>query len=328
MKLNGTALAFSLSAVMLAGCGGVQNGMVTPVSSAQAKAHRGSWMLPEAKGEDLVYISSFVDNVYVFSYPKLKQVGDLKGAGGFGLCSDKNGNVFVPSYYEGGKITEYAHGGSSPIATLPDSGDGYPFACSVDPTTGNLAVTNQFGSGSCGDSVAVYENAQGTPTTYCAAPIIGYIWFCGYDNAGNLFVDGNEGNDEGPFVLAELPSRGNGLTPISVSQKFNEPGQVQWNGSNITVEDDLYTKIYAFQISGSSAQVIQTTTLKGVKKARQSWIQGGKVLVPFGTSSGITKLGVWKYPSGGNASAQVKHIGRRLAGVTVSVAPTASRIRK
>lgn len=318
------ALTVTLAAAILAGCG-AQNVNTLPQGAMQRQQvdnRSGSWMLPEAKNEDLVYVSEFVDNVYVFSYPELKEVGHLKGAGGFGLCSDKNGNVFIPSYYGGAKIIEYAHGGTSPIATLPDSTEGYPFACSVDATTGNLAVTNPSGSSGCGASVAIYENAQGTPTTYCTVPTIPYIGYCGYDNAGNLFVGGTTDSFKGPFLLAELPSGGSSLTAITVSQKFNEPGQVQWNGSNVTVENDLYTKIYAFQISGSSAQVIQTTTLKGIKRARQSWILGGKVLVPFGTSSGVTKLGVWDYPAGGNATAQVKHVARRLSGVTLSVAPS------
>ena len=96
--------------------------------------------------------------VLVLSFPKGDLVGTLTGFSvPSGECVDESGDVFVA---DGGAdtIREYAHGGTTPIATLNDPGE--PYGCSVDPTTGNLAVTN--GS----DSVAIYPSAQGTPTLY------------------------------------------------------------------------------------------------------------------------------------------------------------------
>ena len=52
-------------------------------------------MAPEAKSEDLLYISDYY-GVHVFSYPKGLHVGDIYGfASPAGLCSNKKGDVFV-----------------------------------------------------------------------------------------------------------------------------------------------------------------------------------------------------------------------------------------
>jgi DNA-binding beta-propeller fold protein YncE len=80
----------------------------------------------------------------------------------FGECVDKTGDVFVAEF--GGNagtaaILEYAHGGTSPIATLSDPGY-HPESCSIDPTTGNLAVTNDDGP------LGIYTGAKGDPAYY------------------------------------------------------------------------------------------------------------------------------------------------------------------
>jgi hypothetical protein len=316
--------------LMLAACGGSQPPIGAPGAMPQNRAitqhveRGGSWMLPEAKSEDLVYVSS-LDNVYVLSYPQLKEVGHLTDAGGFGLCSDTNGNVFAPSYYGGPVIYEYAHGGTSPIARLAEDGDDAPVGCSVDPTTANLAVTNQNGS-SCHGNIAIFAGAQGTPTVYCAPTIIGgYIGFCGYDNAGNLYVDGQEGNNQGPFGFVELSKDSTTFMTISINKHINFPGQVQWDDPYVTIEKEFPPKIFAVQISGSTGEVIGTTDLESPKRGAQSWIQNKNILLPFGRHGGSSNVGSWRYPAGGGPTLVRAHFGRSLAGVTVSVAPPLRR---
>jgi len=82
-------------------------------ATAAGDATRGrSWMLPEAKGDDLLYLVSNGDNAtYVYSYPTAKLVGTLVGGGQY-ACADKAGDVFIAS--EAG-LTEYLHGGTKPI---------------------------------------------------------------------------------------------------------------------------------------------------------------------------------------------------------------------
>ncbi len=111
--------------------------------------------VPAARNIDLLYVSKY-DDVDVFSYPAGKRVGTLTGfQSPGGLCVDKAGDVFVTNF-GASNIVEYAHGGTKPIATLSDPYQ-EPDDCSVDPTTGNLAVAN------IGGSVSIYEGARGHP---------------------------------------------------------------------------------------------------------------------------------------------------------------------
>ena len=93
-------------------------------------------MLPEAKSEDLIYTGR--EPIYVLSFPALKLVGTIDTRAGLGMCSNKNGDVFMT--YPPGTIVEYAHGGTQPIATLYLPGFYETWGCGVDPTSGDLAV--------------------------------------------------------------------------------------------------------------------------------------------------------------------------------------------
>lgn len=149
LGLAGTLLA---AAAMLAGCGGSQPPIAAPGAIPQSPAvathaeRGGSWMLPEARGEDLLYADlsgANADVIYVFSYPKGKLVGRLYQSGSQyqqGLCSDSRGHVFVTTLSSslfGGNIYEYAHAGTKPIETLYEHGL-WPWGCAVDASTGNL----------------------------------------------------------------------------------------------------------------------------------------------------------------------------------------------
>jgi len=140
-------------------------------------------MLPEAKSGDLLYVADSTGFVCAFTYPKGKQVGQLGVDASGGLCSDKEGNVFVTDL-PGEEVVEYAHGGTEPIATLfPDV---EPNGCSVDPVTGNLATVNRDGSYKSESSVSIFEGASGNPTKYNDPELGGLT--CSYDDQGNLFV--------------------------------------------------------------------------------------------------------------------------------------------
>jgi hypothetical protein len=277
-----------------------------------------SWMAPDAKKKDLVYVSLGTeaggDEILIWSL-KGKFEGVITGGGlndPLGLCVDKSGDVFVSNHYSA-DILEYAHGGTMPIATLSDSGE-YPQGCAVDPMTGNLAVTSYYGpyGGSAGD-VAIYQGAQGMPTTY-SAPNFYLYEYCGYDKNGNLFIDGNTGSG-GPsgFLFAELPSGGGGFNDIALPQSIYIPDGVQWDGKYVAVGDETaggtpISAIYQFSISGSTATEVGSTPLdrQGGGSAPTSvtaiWINGKKVVGANGASaSGNNDPGLWDYPAGGGA---------------------------
>lgn len=304
--------AVIVAAVALSGCTG--STLPSNTTGALAAASRVS----SAAGKNLLYVTGACGGTCILSYPKGKVVSALSVAGA-SLCSDKSGNVFMPTSTGSSKavVYEFAHGGTQPIATLNLSGI-LAEGCAVDPKSGDLAVT-YLCSGCNYGPVAIFPNAQGTPSVYSQSGV--FLSYCGYDGKGNLFADGNGGNG---FALLELPSGGSTLGQISVSQSISTAGAVQWDGTDLAIEDLTNPAIYRFTISGSTATLAGTVTLKGAGSyVAPSWIQGGTVLVPFGgTSYSPQYVGYWKYPSGGNAKKVVKkHLDATgIAGVTVSVA--------
>ena len=133
-----------IAALAFAGCGSqVAPTGGTPQPLAPATNGK-SWMLPEAKGEDLLYVSNAPD-VLVFSYPKGKLVGTIANLQHpIGLCSDSNGNVFVVNRIYGGfkdAVIEFPHGGTGSTQTfMLARAAAY---CSVAPESNDLAVTTQ-----------------------------------------------------------------------------------------------------------------------------------------------------------------------------------------
>jgi hypothetical protein len=283
-----------LLAAALAGCSG--GAAVTPANST-ARSASASWMAPNAKKQDLLYVSDYGDGVvYVYTWPKGQIVGTLSGfRRATGECVDKAGHVWITSYVSA-EIVEYAHGGTTPIATLSDPGE-YPISCSVDPTTGNLAVGNIETTSDTQGSVAIYAGAQGTPTLY-SDPTIDRVFFMDYDRSGDLFVDGRP-NSTGGFVFTELPKGSATFTDITLGQSIGMPAGVKWDGNEVVVGDQQAPDIYAFTISGSSATEIGETPLGGGQDVVQFCIQGKRVVGPNADTGNAM---VWKYPKGGKAT--------------------------
>jgi hypothetical protein len=317
-------LAIIVSATALfAGCGGSQAPIGVPGAMPQSRAiathpeRGGSWTLPDAKSEDLLYVSDQQRAVvYVLTYPAGKPVGKLTGFyDPVGECVDKGGDVFIVNESDGGgSILEYAHGGSSPIATLSD--DYSPLGCAVDQKTGNLAVSNGEPGG-----VSIYANAQGIPTVYTDSNL-GAAEFCGYDDRGNLFVDGHSGLQ---FTLAELPSGRSTFTKITIDKSLQAPGAVQWDGKDLVIGDAANNAVYFVQVSGSVGTVVGTTQLTGIEHKHlrgQFWIQRTMIVAPFGTSAYTNSVGVWSFPAGSPIALLNRRRPNQLFGVTVSLAPS------
>lgn len=172
---------------LLAGCAQSSVEQVTPSDRRFENGVARSWVAPEARGQNLLYVSGNSGYVYIFSFPAGKLVGTLSGFQEVaGVCSDSAGNVWVANS-AALDVVEYAHGGSAPIATLAD-GQNYSFSCSVNPRTGDLAVSNIFSLTAGMGSVAIYRRAQGVPTVY-QDPQSLENFFIGYGPRSQLFFD-------------------------------------------------------------------------------------------------------------------------------------------
>lgn len=286
--------AVCLSVVLLTGCGAQQAPAPTMLpAGAQSTAHR--WMASTASSQDLLYVTGDCGGICVFTYPGgtlLQQLSDSNSP--FGECVDKAGDVFVADF--GGNtgtaaVVEYAHGGTKPIATLSDPGY-HPESCSIDPTTGNLAVTND------GGPVAIYAGAKGDPTYY-TDPKAYLTGFCTYDDKGNLFVDG-EPIGSGGYALVEMPKGSYTFKSIKLVGPPSFWYDIQWAGKYLAVSYGP-TVIYHVAISGTKGTVIGSTVLNGPVSGIevQFWIQGGAIIEPYGTGDLPDNVGFWRYPSGG-----------------------------
>ncbi len=162
-KFARRAITACVAAFTLAGCGGGGSPLAfSPFEQRATQLHLNaqspvavrpdferSWIARGAKAQNLLYVSiEGFNDVYVYSYlpapPKL--VGKLTGfKDPLGECADKKGDVYIVNA-KASNIREYAHGGTKPIAIISDKGSD-PVGCSLDPTTGNLAVSNSSARG-------------------------------------------------------------------------------------------------------------------------------------------------------------------------------------
>jgi hypothetical protein len=305
------ALGTISALALLAGCGESQWPTGTPYATPPSALsvppslvhpdRRPSWMAPDAKAQKLLYVSDTGnDDVDVYPYPRGKSIGTLTGFHEpAGLCANKAGDIWVVNNASS-TIVEYAHAGKTPKATLNNPGASALLGCSVDPTTGNLAVTDWGGLSSGGAGVWIYAGAKGSPKEHRHSTLQ-RAYFCGYDNRGNLFVDGLDGKST--FELLELRNGGTSLQPIALNQTVNYPGGVEWDGEYVAVGDQTYqdrheSAIDRISVSGSKGTVEGTTLLTGSCDVTQFWISNA-VIAPDVCANTVS---TYHYPAGGKPS--------------------------
>lgn len=326
-KLLGAIPAGGVVLVLLAGCGAPSPQSFSPPTSTQQAHvagfhidHRPSWASPEAKNDNLLYVSDQgTYDVYMYSYPAGKLVGTLTDQNNpSGMCVDAKGDVFVTQLYGGGHIVEYAHGGTSAIESLSDPGY-EPGACGIDPSTGDLAVANivtdYFGTG----DLLIFKDAKGSPTAYpapsqsTAGGEWGSVNAVAYDDKQNVFVAGHAYPDQN--VFAELPKGAGALENITLDQDFGSGlGNVQWDGKDITFSA-LQGDVYRFVVKGTKGKEVGSTILKNSTEVPYSWIEGSTIVTPQQSAKEVM---FYKYPRGG------KPTKKAITGFSVPMAVTIS----
>jgi hypothetical protein len=307
------ALSISAAAALLSGCGGAQLPVSSPGALPQGRTvtsravRGGSWIAPEAKSGDLLYISD-VYGVHIFSYPKGLLVGNIYGfSSPAGLCSNQTGDAFVTDT-PAGRVYEYAHGSTQRLQTLYDNYvDFNPFDCSVDPTTGNVAVASA-------DSgfVVVFPKAEEKPRVYYEDMADTHMFFCAYDDKGDLFVD-QVAKGRHSYV-GELPKGTTRFTNYLLDRRVAHPGGIQFDGKHIAIEDLDSLIVYRLRFSGTEAVVMGGTSLSGTGYVQQYWIQG-KTLIGPGSNNTVY---LWNYPEGGSPVSSIQGLTEPY-GSTVSV---------
>jgi hypothetical protein len=237
---TGTSAAVTSNAITK---GGLSPFAFRGLLPASAPNHRPSWISPDAKkrGNALLYVSNLgTDDVTVYTYKKNGQNVALSGTlTGFTEpavpCADNAGNVYIPDYGTS-QIYEYAHGATTPTQVLADP-SGSPVSCSVDLSTGNLAVAN-FAPSSPSGNIAVYSHAAGTPTLVQPNNVT-HPAFVGYKPTGTLYADGVDSSDA--FQMAVMPSGQSSFSAVTINgATLYSPGAIIWGGSYLLVGDQMY----------------------------------------------------------------------------------------
>lgn len=295
----GRALGSFTLAAVVAGCG------ASPPAGVPVAAIPDAPSMRVAKSSSLLYVSDLGANAVVaYTYPAGSYVGKLTGFGSVaGVCASKTGNLFVVD--EAGPVVVYAHGGSTPLRKLQASGS--PNGCAVDPTTGNLALTNE--SSYQHGVVAIYPRAKGKPKLYFDKSGVDATFFCGYDPKGNLFLDGWDRT--GNVILLELPKGAKTFQIWKPSRSIDTPAAVQWDGKYVAVMNKGAGTVYRT----SAGKVVQTVRLRGGTNVDQFWLQGSTLVGPNAQSPGTVSF--WHYPAGGAPM-------KTIDGLTYPVAATVS----
>ncbi len=191
-------------------------------------------------------------------------------------------------------IVEFPHGGVTSKATLNDAQQ--PYQCTVDPTSGDLAVVN-YGWSSGAGPVTIFPYLKaiggfGLPRTYTASWLqTGY--YGAYDDKGNLFIDGLGGDHVG---FGELPAGGKRIVELEFSRRFGQVPGLGWDGKYLALmlTERSNASILRYSVNDGLATHRGTTTLDG----------GLGVLFAFSGTTVITRsiysnVGVWNYPAGG-----------------------------
>lgn len=322
--------AFSIgTAALCAGCvpGQTRNEMQPPIGLPQnraAYADRGrSWMADKA-GSDLLYVpnTTYVD---VFRYQRPHLVGTLQGFNDIvAACSDSKGNAyFVDEASE--NVYEFAHGGTTPIATFQDAPYD-PLDCSVDPLTGDLAVANGGKEGGGDGNIAIFSSATGKPKFY-VRPLRTYSG-CAYDDQGNLLAtngaDINEGESGFAWFAAgtsrptRIKLRGSGLDGV---------GPIRFDGKYFVIFSSR-SELTQVLVQNGHGKVVGVTKLAGhgirggyAIYRRSGSGQGTQVVGVYNSRSSFAagEVEYWKYPAGGYVFATITGRSLEPTGVAISL---------
>jgi hypothetical protein len=320
------------AAFLIAGCGGPPAANALPPSTGQTAATKNvppadeekSWMDPRAKRLDLIYVANSNGNsVSVYAWNSRKLVGVLEDIyEPMGLCSDTSGNVWIVSSYHG-RVLKYAHAATKPSQVLKvDDDDTDLYDCAVDPTTGNLAVTD-WGYDWFKGYVLVYQRASGEPVEYTGSNLW-YYYSCAYDDKGNLYADGWDAYVSDIFSIGELHKGGARFENLSLHPTIKPLllGGMRWDGARLAVGD--MGSLYEYTVKGRSA------TMSGYTPLTSEWLSGAfairtfasgaQTVVAADSAGNPSAVQYWPYPKGGTPSATITNALDAPHGTAVSIA--------
>jgi hypothetical protein len=260
--------------------------------------------------------------ISILTYPGGVRVAGIRDIDARGMCSDPAGNVWVTAYVTGTfELFEYAHGGTTPIATIAMPKHSFAGGCAVDPASGDLAVANLTSGGDpYGGRIYVWSGARpGKPAAYKTPLVPEYLT---YDDQGNIFAAGYFGGSDLWLVLGELPKGAQRVEDIKLDKRTGTPGSIQWDGTRVAVGTGAFglpgpPRIYRVRVSGTNGRVTGETVPRDPRMYYQPIFSliGGSVVSTAGSAG--DRVEVWPYPSGGKRTQYVGFF-ERIQGMTIS----------
>jgi hypothetical protein len=286
-------------------------GLITPT---EAQARFKSWVSLEAKTTKRVLFVADEQkgDVVMFAWPRLKSLGTISMPFAGGECSDAKGNVWVTSVTTGNNVFEYSHSGT--LLNTVDDSYGYPAACAINPKTGALAIADIAGTSGGSGNVLIYPNLSSAPTVLTNPAQYGY-YFMGYDNQGQLWVDGIQfiTTSKLGFILSKCGTSTCKTVNLTGGTIYF-PGMVEWDksASKWVIGDQLCGNTQnscVYSVSRGGVIGTKTPLLNKAGGPLCDMLQGtladkGKVLI----GSDITCQSLpgsvfdWAYPTGGSAT--------------------------
>jgi hypothetical protein len=301
----------------LAGCAGL-----LPGATSVAPLHEALFAHSAGSRTGLIY-AGVHQRVVVYTYPGGAFADTFKTPFSIqGMCSDTKGDVFITAEVQSkpgartGYVYEYAHGGTSPVATLDVPSHQIPVSCSSDPTTRNLAVTS-YDFRNYAPLIEIYVGGSGNPKLFHSQEL-GANPQPAYDADGNLFVT------SGGNVAALLPKGKRLIEKITLKETIGTVAHAQWDGKYFALQsyaptkhnrEKIFERYYRVQISGVTGTIAGISHFSNwlQKNPGQSWIQSDTLVA---TPDGA--INFWRYPTGGKAF-KILHPSDPSQAVTVSL---------
>jgi len=263
-----------------------------------------------------IFVSDGASNVVNIYNKTGKLLGQLTGfSEPQGLATDAKGKLYVADTLNS-RIQIYAPPYTKAPKTLSDPGQ-YPAGVAVMNNGQFVAVTNIISTSNGPGSVTLYKNGKaGAPISNSS---FARVYFCGFDDNGDLFVDGS--NSSGGVEvgeIAKLTKGGKTLNTLTYNGTISFPGGVQvTTGDKIAIDDQLASAVYTYKPpkGGSLGSPIATTPLTG---------SSDPVTIAFTSTNkdvwtadaGLGSSNEFAYPKGGSPVATIS-VGGQPIGVAI-----------
>jgi hypothetical protein len=243
-----------------------------------------SWMSPNAKREQLLYVSQPEQSVVdVYSVPAYSLEGQITDGIDFpqGVTADKHGNLYVANL-EGDSVTIYPQGGTSPTRTLSDSYGPLDVALTKN---GYVLVGDNAGG------VDVFPPNASSPSTRLTNADLSVVAGVAADAHNDAYAAGNNVS-YAPVVVKFKNMAGPG-TNLNLSDLVAPSGILIDASGNVVVSDYSLpgVNIYAPRSKKPSATIANSESPDRSAFDKMENL----IYVPEGTTYAVN---VYDYPSG------------------------------